>query len=80
MSSGSGLIETTTLHGALTAVRPLCLCRGLVGCLPQTRPPLFSVNELTSFHSSLSTLSPAERSLKYILGVSWEHALAWPAF
>eukprot|EP00965_Chrysotila_dentata_P011188 363874-Pleurochrysis_carterae.AAC.1 len=64
MSSGSGLIETTTSHGALTAARPLRLCRGLVGSLPETRPPLFSVVELTSFHSSLSTLPPPKRSLE----------------
>eukprot|EP00965_Chrysotila_dentata_P061858 2049407-Pleurochrysis_carterae.AAC.2 len=67
MSRSSGLIETTTLHGALTAARPLYLCGGLVGSLgslPETRPPLFSVVELTSFHSSLSTLSPPTWSLE----------------
>eukprot|EP00965_Chrysotila_dentata_P158861 5247522-Pleurochrysis_carterae.AAC.1 len=64
MSSGSVWIETTTSHGALTAARPLRLCRGLVRSLPETRPPLFSVVESTSFHSSPPTLSPAERSLE----------------
>eukprot|EP00965_Chrysotila_dentata_P002574 83707-Pleurochrysis_carterae.AAC.1 len=67
MSSASVLIETATLHGALTAVRPLHLPRGLVGSLPETQPPLLSVVELTPFHSSLSILSPPERSLEKIL-------------
>eukprot|EP00965_Chrysotila_dentata_P169758 5603149-Pleurochrysis_carterae.AAC.1 len=64
MSSASRLIETTTLHGALTAARLLCLCRGLVGSLPDTRPPLLSVVELISFYSSLFSLFPPERSLE----------------
>eukprot|EP00965_Chrysotila_dentata_P206301 6183462-Pleurochrysis_carterae.AAC.6 len=58
MSSGSVLIEPTKSHGALTAACPLRSCRGLVGSLPETRPRLFSVVELTSFHSSLWPPSP----------------------
>eukprot|EP00965_Chrysotila_dentata_P166200 5487254-Pleurochrysis_carterae.AAC.1 len=64
MSNGSVLIETATLHGALTAARPLHLGRGLIGSLPETRLPLLSVVELISFHSSLSLSSPPTRSLE----------------
>eukprot|EP00965_Chrysotila_dentata_P035856 1193394-Pleurochrysis_carterae.AAC.1 len=51
-------------NGRLTAARHFVSDRGLIGSLPETRPPLLSVVELVPFtlHFPLSSLT--ERSLE----------------